>query len=70
MNDIDGKIFLYETCIVGSRIEMRVAYAEGNWGKIKKLQAQNKIASKRIKELKLMKSRIEKINQIKNRNEH
>jgi len=62
--NIDKKIFFHETMIEGSKLEMTIAHANEEWGKIKTLLAENKVHRERIKELNVTKNRLEKINQI------
>ena len=66
MKHIDGKIFMYETCIEGSKIEMAAYHNDKNWNKINEIHDQNEKYRLKIKQLKLQKKRIQKIKKITN----
>ena len=64
MKGIDGKIFMYETCIEGSKIELAAYHNLKNWNKIKEIHAENETYRLRLIQLRLQKKRILKIEKI------
>lgn len=70
MDNISTRIWVYETCIEGSKIESAAASVNNDLVRLNEIRAENKKYKEQIKNLKIIDERMKKISKIKSCNEN